>query len=58
MENKFRTVRKREIYRLVRLAIVICFLPCVLLASVVAFPVYLCSRLFSNDKHCINLKKI
>lgn len=58
MENKFRTVRKREIYRLVRLAIVICFLPCVLLASVVAFPVYLCSRLFSNDKRCVNLKKI
>lgn len=43
MENRIKKRGKRDMCRLIRLAMVLCFSPCLLLASVVALPLYIVS---------------
>lgn len=57
MNNQFTNRCKHEIYRLLRLIIVLCLLPSVLLALVVAFPVYLYVRRLQNHRRCVTKKR-
>lgn len=43
MENRIKKRAKRDICRLIRLSMTLCFFLCLLLASVVTFPVYIAS---------------
>lgn len=50
-------ILKRELRRLPRLVIAFIGLAITLVASVVAYPFYLCSRLSRNNKQSINTKE-
>lgn len=55
--EKLTKILKRELHRLPRLVIAFVGLAITLVASVVAFPFYLCSRLSRNNKQSIDTKE-